>query len=31
MESTNTLDNQEDVEQDGFTIHIVSAANWLIP
>lgn len=26
-----TLDNQEDVEQDGFTIHIVSAANWLIP
>ena len=26
-----TLDNQEDMEQDGFTIHIVSAANWLIP
>ena len=26
-----TLDNQEDVEQDGFAIHIVSAANWLIP
>lgn len=26
-----TLDNQEDVEQDGFSIHIVSGANWLIP
>ena len=26
-----TLDNQEEVEQDGFTIRIVSAANWLIP
>lgn len=26
-----TFDNQEDVEQDGYSIHIVSAANWLIP
>lgn len=26
-----TLDNQEDVEQDGYKIQIVSAANWMIP
>lgn len=25
-----TFDHQENLEQDGFSIHIVSAANWLI-